>query len=114
MAMMVVDSGVNPDCCGIAMERLTSRTNEEGAEKHLPVIERLGDRARVRIGEVSHPMAAEHRVEWIALVDGKRVDIQRLGLNSDPVADFTIREGKEMLRAYAFCNIHGLWEAESW
>lgn len=110
----IVDSGVNPDCCGVGMELLESKKGGEFMEKHLPVVQRSGDKVLVRVGSELHPMEVEHRIEWIALIDGKRIDFQRMTLKGEPVADFTIREGKEMLRVYAYCSSHGLWESEAW
>ena len=66
----------------------------------------------VKIGMQLHPMAPEHRIEWIALTDGDRVEIQKLGLTTDPIARFSMTGEKGKLRAYAFCNIHGLWSSE--
>lgn len=110
----VVDSGVVPHCCGIEMDLLDPKHGGDGVEKHLPTTTRSGDKMLVRVGGEMHPMEVEHRVEWIALIDGKRVDFQRMSLKGEPVADFTIRDGSEMLKVYSYCNLHGLWEAEIW
>ena len=112
LMLTLVDSSVIPNCCDASMEELISNRGGEGGEKHIPMIDVTGDKAEVRVGFDTHPMLAEHRVEWIILVDGPRVDIQRLKLTAEPVADFTLRYKTEKLRAYAFCNIHGLWESE--
>jgi superoxide reductase len=110
----VVDAGSVPDCDGQPMELLQPQSDGEGADRHLPVIERSGDKVLVRVGAVAHPMLAEHRIEWIALIDGQRIDFQRLSMTGEPLADFTVRDGSEMLKVYAYCNLHGLWEAEVW
>lgn len=112
MFLVLIDPSNKPCCCNFDMvEVLPNQKNEDG-EKHLPVIELLGKKAIVSVGAKSHPMETEHRIEWIALTDGPRVDIQRLKLDEAPVADFTIRNHSERLRAYAFCNQHGLWESD--
>lgn len=112
LMLALIDSSIIPSCCGDAVEELTANQGGEGGEKHIPTIEVTGNKAEVRVGMETHPMLAEHRIEWIILVDGPRVDIQRLRLTGEPVADFTLRHRTEKLRAYAFCNIHGLWESE--
>ena len=109
--LVLVDPSVVPECCAVKMEELLPSQNGDDGIKHRPTIEMNGNKAIVKVGAMAHPMAAEHRIEWIALMDGPRVDIQRLGLTSEPVADFTIRHGDSKLYAYAFCNIHGLWES---
>jgi superoxide reductase len=84
----------------------------EGAEKHVPIIDCDGNGTTVKIGMQLHPMAPEHRIEWIALTDGERVEIQKLGLTNTPIARFSMTGDKGKLRAYTFCNIHGLWSSE--
>jgi len=91
------------------------KTNQTSADNvnHVPVIELDGDRATVSVSTEAHPMMAEHRIEWIILIDGPSVDIQRLPLTGTAVANFVLsNHGTERLSAYAFCNLHGLWESE--
>ncbi|MBO4855316.1 desulfoferrodoxin [Candidatus Saccharibacteria bacterium] len=111
--LTMIDPDVIPTCCGSSMEILEANKLHEGAEKHIPIIEILNNTVTVKVGIQPHPMAAEHRIEWVALTNGNRVEIQKLGLTSQPVAIFTdmpVGDGK--LRAYSFCNIHGLWSSE--
>ena len=110
MSLVLVDPSVIPTCCAQEMSEPQANYDEEDLD-HTPVIQVVDDLAIVKVGSNSHPMATEHRIEWIALQDGMRVDIQKLNLTSDPVADFTIRDKSETLHAYAFCNIHGLWKS---
>ncbi|MBP5634196.1 hypothetical protein J6X09_00660, partial [Candidatus Saccharibacteria bacterium] len=53
-----------------------------------------------------------HRIEWVALTDGARVEIQKHGLTTPPVVMFSKMSEDGKVRAYAFCNIHGLWQSE--
>lgn len=110
--LVLVDPSVIPMCCSHGMAELRSENEEATGENHQPKIERVNDKAVVRVGSRSHPMAPEHRIEWIALTDGMRVDVQKLKLTGEPIADFTIRSDNERLHAYAFCNLHGLWESK--
>lgn len=110
--MVMIDPDVIPTCCGSGMHILQANRATEGAEKHAPIIEIDGNGTTVKIGMQIHPMAPEHRIEWIALTDGERVEIQKLGLTTTPIAKFSIKGDEGKLRAYAFCNIHGLWESE--
>ena len=66
----------------------------------------------VQVGLQLHAMAPEHRIEWVALTDGARVEIQKLGLTTPPVVKFSKMSEDGKVRAYAFCNIHGLWQSE--
>lgn len=110
--LTMIDPNVTPTCCGSSMEILEANKIHEGAEKHIPIIEIDGSDINIKVGIQPHPMAAEHRIEWIALTDGSRVEVQRLGLTQDPVANFSNMKREGKLRAYSFCNIHGLWSSE--
>ena len=50
------------------MNLLQAKTEEEGKEKHLPVVEISEDRVKVKVGSISHPMEDRHFIEWIELI----------------------------------------------
>ena len=106
------DPNVRPTCCGTDMEILDHVHGTEGSEKHLPIIELNQNDTEVQVGLQLHSMTPEHRIEWVALTDGERVEIQKLGLTTPPVVKFSKMSNKGKVRAYAFCNIHGLWQSE--
>lgn len=109
---VMIDPNVRPTCCGVDMEILDHVHGAEGSEKHAPIISHSQNHTEVQVGLQLHSMTPEHRIEWIALTDGERVEIQRLGLTTPPIVKFSKMDGKGKLRAYAFCNIHGLWQSE--
>lgn len=97
-------------CCGQPMELITEKSQDEGKEKHVPIIEKRDDtRVKVKVGSVPHPMEAEHYIEWIEIVNEDRVLRKYLKPGENPEKEFTIREGTFTARAY--CNIHGLWKS---
>lgn len=110
--LTMIDPNVTPTCCGSSMEVLKANKINEGAEKHAPIIEINGKDVHVKVGIQPHPMTPEHGIEWIALTDGGRVEIQKLDLTADPIAIFSNMKHEGKLRAYSFCNIHGLWSSE--
>lgn len=113
LLLTIIDPDVTPTCCGSSMEILQANKLHDGAEKHVPIIENENGIINVKVGIQAHPMTPEHRIEWVALFNGSRIEIQKLGLTSDPVATFTnIKNEGGKLRAYSFCNIHGLWSSE--
>lgn len=112
LMLVMIDPDVRPTCCGSSMEILDHIHGTEGSEKHAPIIDIQNNETNVQVGLQLHPMAPEHRIEWIALTDGERVEIQKLGLTTPPVVNFSKMSDKQKLRAYAFCNIHGLWLSE--
>ena len=107
---MIKDAGVNPVCCGEKMEEIVANTVDAAKEKHVPVVTVDNNKVIVRVGEVEHPMTAEHSIEWIYIktVEGG----QRKALTDKPEAEFMITESDKVLEAYAYCNLHGLWKVE--
>ncbi len=113
LLLVMIDPAVRPSCCGTEMEVLDSdHHTHEGSEKHLPLIEINQDDTLVKVGIQLHPMGAQHRIEWIALTDGERVEVQKLGLTTTPIVHFSKMRDDGKIHAYAFCNVHGLWESE--
>ncbi len=103
-------------CCNQPMKLESLKKEEEGVEKHLPVIEELPanvcqgkDGLKIKVGEIEHPSNENHYIEWIEIntkddKSGKRF----LKPGEAPVVDFYTRI--EVISVRAYCNIHGLWE----
>ena len=106
---MIVNSGASMTCCGDPMTELVPNTSEAAHEKHLPVISISGDKVTVKIGSVEHPMTNEHYIQWIYLDTKKGGQRKSLNPGDKPEAVFVL-DGDEAVGAYAYCNIHGLWE----
>lgn len=105
------DSGVPIICCAEQMQELKAGTTDAALEKHVPAVQVDGSSIHVTVGEVPHPMLAEHYIEWIAVEQGDKVQFARLKPEQEPKADFTIEPGKSYA-VYEYCNLHGLWKAE--
>ena len=109
---MLVAKEPNVVCCGQPMELLKEKTEEEGNEKHVPVIEINGNNIKVKIGSVPHPMEDAHYIVLIQLIrDGKVVAGKRLYPGQTPEAEFCL-ENTEGITARELCNVHGLWKSE--
>lgn len=106
----LTNTGVPVFCCGTEMKKLIPNTVDAMAEKHVPVIERNGRHIRVKIGEIEHPMIPEHYIEWIILRTDKKVMIAHLYPGQAPETMFTLEEDENIIEAYEYCNIHGLWK----
>jgi superoxide reductase len=98
-------------CCGQAMELKQPKSEDEGAEKHKPVVERTDQGVVVKIGTVAHPMISEHYIEWIEIVTEHRTYKKFLEPGQEPQAEFFLEA--ENIEARAYCNIHGLWSDKS-
>jgi len=99
-------------CCEQPMALLPEKTEEQGNEKHVPVIERTEEGIKVKIGAVTHPMEDTHYIEWIEIISDGRVYRKFLSPGDSPEADFAIVSagGGEKIEARDYCNIHGLWK----
>ncbi|MBR3533733.1 MAG: desulfoferrodoxin [Clostridiales bacterium] len=109
IAIKLVDSGVPMTCCGEAMEELSPASVEASVEKHVPVVTRDGDKVTVDVGSVAHPMTAEHYIQFVILETTAGAQIAKLTPDADPQAVFAVLPGAEVKKAYAYCNLHGLW-----
>lgn len=105
-------SGVPVMCSGKKMEELVPGTSDGAAEKHVPVIKQEGNKVTVLIGEVEHPMVEAHYIQWIVLETGKGAQRAYLNPGEAPKAEFILAEGDEVVAAYEYCNLHGLWKAD--
>jgi len=97
-------------CCGQPMELLTEKTTDVGLEKHVPVMEKLNDKIKVKVGSVPHPMEEKHYIEWVEIIADGRVYRKFLKPGDKPEAEFEITAKKLEVREY--CNIHGLWKSK--
>ncbi len=96
-------------CCDEKMEQLPEQTADSSTEKHVPVIEKIANGYKVKVGSVPHPMEEKHYIEWIELIaDGKSYR-QYLQPGDAPEAVFCVEAKQVSAREY--CNIHGLWRS---
>lgn len=95
-------------CCNQPMKLLTENTTDAANEKHVPVIEKLKDGFRVKVGEVQHPMMDAHYIEWIELIADGMVYRKFLKPGDIPEATFSVSATTVSAREY--CNLHGLWK----
>ena len=97
-------------CCGEPMELLQEKTTDVGLEKHVPVIETTARGVKVKVGDVPHPMEAEHYIEWIEVIADGGSCRKFLKPGDKPEAEFEIGSQK-VVAAREYCNIHSLWQS---
>ncbi|MCR5217873.1 desulfoferrodoxin family protein [Treponema sp.] len=106
---MLKGSPCDTMCCGEAMSELKANTTEAAVEKHIPVVQVNGNIVDVTVGSVIHPMEEKHFIEWIALETKNTNQLKSLKPGEEPKAVFALADGDEVVRAYAYCNLHSLW-----
>ncbi|MBQ0065737.1 MAG: desulfoferrodoxin [Firmicutes bacterium] len=109
--LKIKDSGVNPSCCGQNMELLRVQTSDGALEKHVPIVEIEPKRVCVKVGSAAHPMVENHYIEWILLETDEGYQLKYLKPGMEPRVKFKIRKDEQVIAVYAYCNIHGLYQA---
>jgi superoxide reductase len=97
-------------CCGKPMELLVGNTVDAATEKHVPVLLDLGDKVKVTVGSVPHPMEEKHYITMIEVLTAKKVLRRELQPGEAPEATFCVKPEK-VIEVREYCNIHGLWKA---
>ena len=95
------DCGIR--CCGQEMQTVKSNSVECAVEKHLPVVEKVGEYIVVF---VPHVMESEHYIEFVGIESEKINAKKYFSPNETPKAIFPYIKGSVVS---AFCNKHGLW-----
>ncbi len=97
-------------CCNKPMTLMDDMTIEAAVEKHIPVIEKTDGGFKVTVGDVLHPMVAEHYIEWIEVIADGIAYRKFLSPGDKPAAEFCLDAEKATARE--FCNLHGVWKKE--
>ena len=105
-----IDDAVVLGAFGVAGEAIEPNTTDAAQEKHVPVIEVVGDTVTVKVGSVEHPSLDAHFIEFIVLVTEGGMQMKWLKPGMKPEAVFRVTD--RPVAAYEYCNLHGLWMAE--
>ena len=54
-------------CCGEEMQLLEAGVTDAAQEKHVPAVTVEGSLVKVNVGSVTHPMTAEHFIQWVVV-----------------------------------------------
>ena len=84
-------------------------STDAAQEKHVPVVTKKCKQVKVDVGSVVHPMSEEHFIEWVAIETAQGYQVKYLKAGDLPVCSFSLADGDTFVKAYAYCNLHGLW-----
>ncbi len=96
-------------CCGKPMLLMEEKTEEQGKEKHVPVIEETKNGVKIKVGAVPHPMEEKHYIQWIEVITDEKIYRKFLSPPTVPEAEFSINP-KEVKLVREYCNVHGHWK----
>ncbi len=94
---------------------------DDFAKKHTPFIQTGDEDGKTRIDValghyVAHPNQPDHFIQWIEVLAGDN-PIARFDLSpvaTDPKVSVVVDlDAGTTVRAMAYCNLHGLWAAET-
>lgn len=111
IVVKLVHGGGTLSCCGQEMVVLKAGTTDASVEKHVPALTLNGNTLSVQVGDVVHPMTAEHYIQFILAVQGENVQYKLLSPEQEPKAEFEINP-KLPVEVYEYCNLHSLWKKD--
>lgn len=104
-------SGAKIICCGKPMSELVANTEEASTEKHIPVVTLTGNLVTIAVGSAPHPMTPEHHIAWVYLQTREGGTLNYLPIDGPPITTFILNSSDQVMNVYAYCNLHGLWQA---
>ncbi|MFH1552982.1 MAG: desulfoferrodoxin [Candidatus Omnitrophota bacterium] len=108
-------------CCEQPMTKLEAKTEDEGREKHVPVVEETdscscncgpGQRTigvKVKVGSAEHPMEEKHYIKFIEVLTKDKVLRAELNPGDKPEAHFCVAKD-DIVAVREFCTVHMLWK----
>ena len=94
------------------LKSLKANTTDAAVEKHVPVVTQEGNKVTVVVSSVEHPMLPEHYIMGVYIETKNGGQLHKFQPRDKPEAIFTLADGDELVAAYEYCNLHGLWKAE--
>lgn len=112
LIIKLIDSKIPVVCCNQKMTEIIPGTSDGAYEKHVPVIKQEGNKVIVQVGEIEHPMVEVHYIMWIILETTKGFHKVDLTYGNAPIAEFYLSNDEQVICAYEYCNLHGLWKSK--
>ncbi len=97
-------------CCNKPMVKLQAKSEDEGKEKHVPVVEASGNVIKVKVGSAAHPMEEKHFIKFIEVFTKDKVFKAELKPGDKPEAVFNVAKG-DITGVREFCTVHMLWRS---
>lgn len=107
-------------CCEQPMVKLEAKSEDEGQEKHVPVVEETetcpcgcGDTCCgviVKVGSVEHPMEEKHYIKFIEVLTENKVQRAELKPGMKPEAAFCVKK-EDITEVREYCTVHNLWSS---
>ncbi|MBU0571169.1 MAG: desulfoferrodoxin FeS4 iron-binding domain-containing protein [Candidatus Omnitrophica bacterium] len=105
-------------CCEQPMNKLEGKTEDEGHEKHVPIIVENPECScgcdedicvKVQVGGTEHPMEDKHYIKFIEILTADKVLRAELKPGTRPRAEFCVNK-EDIIEIREFCTVHMLWK----
>lgn len=98
-------------CCEQPMVKLEAKTEDQGQEKHVPVVDKIDSGIKVKVGSIEHPMEDKHYIKFIEILMKDRIMRKELHPGDAPEAEYCAAKS-DVIEVREFCTIHGLWKSK--
>ena len=92
------------------LKHISIEEHDGDETKHQPIITIENNQVKVKIGDVMHPMTAEHHISMIFLKSKQGGQYKILTSKETPIVVFELSDEDEAEEVYGYCNLHGLWK----
>ena len=96
-------------CCGNSMKLVDEKIKDGAGEKHMPVVEDKDGGILVKVGEVAHPMEADHFIMMIEVVTKDNFVIRKELAPGETAEAFFNVAPANIEKVREICNKHGVW-----
>ena len=94
-----------------SLKEVIVRGVDASKEKHVPMVVLDGNIVKISVGSIEHPMTEDHYIEFIEIETKNGIQRKNLKPNDKPYAEFILLDD-EFVNAYAYCNLHGMWDGK--
>ena len=109
MVLIVQNGEGTLTCCNQPMTHIPEKHEDEGKEKHVPVMEKTPAGIKVKVGSNPHPMADDHYIKWIEVMGDTFLQTTTLKPGDAPEIELCVPfDHVQKIRIY--CNKHGFWK----
>jgi superoxide reductase len=109
IVMIVAEGEGTLVCCGQPMTHIQEKHgDQEGKEKHVPIIEKTETWIKIKVGSIPHPMVDDHYITRIAVIGETFLQVSTLKPGDAPEREFCVPYD-EVKKVRIYCNKHGLW-----
>lgn len=91
---------------------IEAKTQDGALEKHMPVVKIEGEKAKIQIGSILHPMTPQHYIKSVVVITNEECYHHNFEPGEEPVSELKLGCGEKIFAILSYCNLHGVWMKE--